>query len=132
MPPELALLEHPTQKAIDEHWKRVRAMRCIVTANPEVQLHHCKGASMVELLGAIGNPGVGKKVSDWLVIPLHWRYHTGDMGLDNGQGPYKDKRVWELHFGTQVSHLITVSLACGYDVFRRAGFKVDIPELRHL
>jgi hypothetical protein len=128
----IAIVQTPDEKALGLHWKVVGAMRCVVCGNPSVTLHHAKGGSMRDLLGDAGNPGKGAKVSDWLVIPLNWRYHTGDLGIDTGQGPYKDKRAWELHFGTQVSHLVTVSLAVGFNVFHRAGFMVDLPELRHI
>jgi len=129
----LSLVKTAEEISITEHHKRVRALRCVVSDDPSVQLHHCKGGSMVELLGAAGNPGVGKKVSDWLVIPLNWRYHTGDFGIDNGQGPYKDKAAWEAAFGTQVGHLVQVSLALGYDVFHRAGYPtIRMPHLQHL
>lgn len=126
------VVQTETQRGITEHIKRLRAMRCVVSGMPGVTLHHCKGGSMLDLLGQAGNPGGSRKVSDWLQIPLGWRYHIGDYGIDNGMGPYKDKRAWEAAFGTQVWHLIQVSAELGYNVFHKAGFTVDIAELRHL
>lgn len=107
--------------------KAVRALPCVVSGHPVVTLHHTKGASMRDLLGDAGNPGKGRKVSDFLVIPLHWRLHTGEFGIDNGMCWHgKDKRRWEEAFGTQVEHLKTVSRELGVNVFRLAGFDIDI------
>jgi hypothetical protein len=126
------IIQPPHERGLTAHMKRVRAMRCVVSDDPSVTLHHAKGGSMVKLLGDAGNPGVGKKVSDWLVIPLNWRYHTGDYGIDNGLA-FKGKEHWELAYGTQVSHLIAVSIELGYNVFARAGFgHIRIAELEHL
>ncbi len=131
--PLLRIVEPPGLVGITKHLKMLRRMPCVVCEDTRVTLHHCKGGSMRDLLGCAGNPGKGRKVSDWLQIPLNWRYHTGDLGIDTGMGRYKTKEQWEAAFGTQVSHLITVSLHCGYDVFKRAGFMhLNIPELEHL
>jgi hypothetical protein len=127
--PLLRIVEPPGLVGITKHEKMLRRMPCMVSGSTSVTLHHCKGGSMRDMLGCAGAPGGGKKVSDWLQIPLNWRYHTGDLGIDTGQGIYKDKRAWEAAFGTQVSFLVLVSQLVGYDVFRRAGFKVDLPEL---
>lgn len=128
----LKVILNPRRKEIEDHWKRVSAIGCIISGSPNPTLHHCKGGSMRDVLGCAANPGKGKKVSDWLVIPLHWRYHTGDMGIDSGMGRYKTKQEWELAFGRQVDFLVVVSGRVGYNVFRKAGFNVDLPGLQGL
>lgn len=130
--PLLKVIQNPKAKEIEEHWERVIAMRCLVSGDPKATIHHCKGGSMRELLGCAGNPGKGRKVSDWLVIPLQWRYHYGDFGLDNGQGVYKTKEQWEAAFGRQVDMLVRVSRHVGYNVFSKAGFRVSLPGLAGL
>lgn len=122
----------PLEVSITAHLKRLRSMPCMISGDPRVTLHHCKGGSMRELLGCAGNPGKGAKVSDWLQIPIAERYHTGQFGIDNGMGIYKTKEQWEMAFRTQVHHLVTVSRHVGYDVFARAGFLVSLPGLEGL
>lgn len=130
MKPQLKIVKNPKMAEIEAHHDLVRAMGCLVSGAKEgVTLHHCKGGSMREYLGCAGSPGGGRKVSDWLVIPLHWRYHTGDFGVDTGQGVYKTKEQWEAAFGKQIEMLVRVSRHCGYDVFRKAGFRVALPGL---
>ena len=63
--------------------------------------------------------GGGQKVSDWLVIPLHADFHTGQYGVDTGIGVV----TWESMFGRQVDHLATVCAYLGYDVFALAGLE---------
>jgi len=130
--PLLKIIQNPKAKEIEDHWNLVASMRCVVSGDPKVTLHHCKGGSMRQVLGCAGNPGKGQKVSDWLVIPLAWRYHTGDFGVDTGQGAYKTKEQWEVAFGSQVDFLVRVSRHCGYNVFAKAGFRVVLPGLRGL
>lgn len=116
----------PLQPSITAHIKRLRAMPCVISGDTRVTLHHCKGGSMRELLGCAGNPGKGRKVSDWLQIPLAARYHVGDFGIDTGMGIYKTKEQWEMAFGKQTDFLIRISRQLGYNVFERAGFRVVI------
>lgn len=130
--PVLRIIESPALAGITAHEKLLRRMPCVVSGQTPVTLHHCKGGSMRDLLGCAGNPGKGAKVSDWLQIPLHWRYHTGDFGIDSGQGIYKSKEHWELAFGKQVDFLARISQALGYDVFAKAGFRVYHPGLAGL
>lgn len=61
--------------------------------------------------------GLGAKTSDWLVIPLAARYHTGDYGIDGGLGVLE----WESRFGSQVGHLDDVCRELGINVWKRAG-----------
>lgn len=64
--------------------------------------------------------GKSQKPSDWLVIPIAPRYHTGRFGIDSGQPFYGVVDNWEEAFGTQVDFLIKVCNYVGYDVFELA------------
>jgi hypothetical protein len=65
--------------------------------------------------------GLGSKTSDWLVIPLHPRYHyAGPDAIDGGGITVRE---WEEQFGTQVSFLEWVSRKLGVDVFEKAGLE---------
>lgn len=101
-----------------DHVTRVRGMRCVVSSRPDgIELHHCHGGSISR---AGIRRGLGQRTSDWLVIPLHWEYHTGQydpeaIGIDK----------WEMLFGEQVEHLRTVSRFVGYDVLERAKMEEE-------
>ncbi len=104
---------------IREHWDRVAAMGCLISEQ-EPTLHHCQGGSM-NRFGQLR--GVSQKPSDWLVIPIHERYHTGKFGIDSGHPYYGDAEMWEREFGSQVGMLTRVCDHVGYDVFELAGLK---------
>jgi hypothetical protein len=112
-------------KEIKEHWNRVAELGCVVSHSPNPTIHHCHGGSLAD---AGINRGGGQKMSDWLVIPLNARYHTGDLGIDSGMGV----RSWEIRFGEQIDYLVQVSLKLGYNVFRKAGIDYPIPVLDKL
>lgn len=95
------------------HEKNLRELRCAVTRNPHVTLHHCHGGSVKE---AGWHVGMGQKQNPFLQIPLKAEYHTGDMGIDYGYGV----ETWEEHFGTQMEHLQWVNEQLGYDIFKEA------------
>lgn len=99
---------------IEVHHDRVRHLRCLITGRPNPTLHHCKGGSMIEIIGL---HGASQKVSDWLVIPLDWLLHLGKLGIDGGVGV----ETWERNYGSQVYHLDHVSYRLGYNVWKRAG-----------
>ncbi len=107
---------------IRRHWNRVAELGCIITHRPNVQRHHCKGGSMIEIIGL---HGTGLKVSDWLVIPLcdepDVGLHQGKNGIENGV------ETWERCWGTQVDFLDKVSIRLGYNVWTKAG--IDRPEV---
>jgi hypothetical protein len=104
---------------IKRHWSRVAALGCIVSEGPAT-IHHCKGGSML-LIPGLAHPGGAQKQNDWLVIPLAERLHTGDLGIDNGMGPFKSKEMWEAHFGQQSAFLDEVCRRLGYNVWKMAG-----------
>ena len=104
-------------KEIRDHWSRVAKLGCVVTFSDEVQLHHIHGGSVAHLV----NRGTGQKTSDWLVLPLHPRLHTGADGVDSGMGVAR----WEAKYGKQADYLQHVRQQIknrhGYDIFEKAG-----------
>jgi hypothetical protein len=100
---------------IKAHWTRVAALRCLISTDTRVTLHHCHGGSMI-------GRGVmrmkGRKTSDWLVIPIAARFHTGRYGIDMGS---MSVDRWERLFGTQAGMLDLVCARLGYDVWGRAA-----------
>jgi len=101
---------------IKRHWAKVADMGCIITGNPECELHHCFAGSMSD--HGI-NRGLSKKVSDYLVIPLSYDLHRGMNGIHSGV------ISWENFNGTQIKHLYHVSTEIGIDVFEKAGYWYD-------
>ena len=73
-------------------------------------------------------PGVSRKVSPWLIIPLAKKYHTGDEGIDNGLAHTTE--TWEAQFGTQVEHLDRLSQILGFNLWHRAGIPRSVEEAR--
>ena len=102
-------------KNVSEHHKNVRALRCVITNNPAVTLHHCHGGSLTELGYASGMAQRGAG-SEALVIPLKAEFHVGDEGIDYGVGV----ETWERWYGTQIEHLKDIGEQLGYDLFSLA------------
>jgi hypothetical protein len=100
---------------VREHWDRVAALGCLLSGASSPTLHHCHGGSMREI-GV--HKGLGQKTSDFLVIPLAPRFHTGDLGID-----VIPVWEWERQFGTQVAHLDELCETLGYDVWELAGVR---------
>lgn len=93
------------------HWNAVAAMGCIVTRAPAT-LHHAHGGSM-KLRGI--HRSVGRKTSDWLVIPLSWELHLGAEGIDR-IGVVR----WEAKWGKQADMLDEIVRRLGVDVWAKA------------
>ena len=106
---------------IKRHWGRVAELGCLISYQPAPTMHHCHAGSMTEIIGLKGG---ALKSSDWLVIPLHAHYHTGDQGVDR-----IGVLTWERLYGRQVDHLDRVCLLLGYNVWYRAGVARDVPGL---
>ena len=106
----------PTKEHRD-HWDRVAELGCILTGQP-AEICHVHGGS-IKLLGPDFQPGVAQRQNHFLVIPLGWRIHRGQYGLDSwAEGP----AAWEARWGqTQLSLLSQVSDRLGYSVFEKAG-----------
>lgn len=60
---------------------------------------------------------IGRKNSDWLVIPLHADYHVGRFGIDSGMGVI----AWERRFGRQVDMLDRVCRELNVNAWVPAG-----------
>lgn len=97
------------------HTARLRRFSCFVSRRTPVVLHHCAGGSM-RARGV--HRGMGRKVSDYLVLPLHPDYHTGDLGIHK-----IGVETWESTFWPQAYLLDTLSRRLGYDVFDMAGLQ---------
>ncbi len=99
---------------IKRHWSRVAGLGCMISKAPNPTLHHCHGGSMLDR-GV--RKALGRKTSDWLVIPLAARYHTGEFGIDSGQFSVRE---WELRFCEQAEMLDRVCAELGVDVWAMA------------
>ena len=98
-------------KTVKEHHDNIRALRCIITGNPAVTLHHCHGGSMAE--AGYQSGGALRGCGEALVLPIKADFHVGDEGIDYGVGV----KTWEKWYGTQMDHLKEISEELGYDVF---------------
>lgn len=99
--------------SVSQHEKNLRELRCVVSHNPQVTLHHCHGGSVK---AAGWHVGMGQKQNPFLQIPLKDVYHIGDFGIDSGYGV----ESWEKQFGTQMEHLEAVNQQLPYDIWSEA------------
>ena len=111
-PGAVSVLDRQTV-AVSKHEKNLRELRCIISRNPSVTLHHCHGGSMAESGWAVG---MGQKQNPFLQIPLNAHYHVGDMGIDYGVGVL----TWELRFGKQMELLEEVNQKLPYNLWEEA------------
>lgn len=98
-------------RAVQEHWEALAAYGCWVCCQP-AQMHHATGGSM-KARGI--HKGMGQKNSDWLVIPLCERHHTGVDGLHK-----IGVAQWEERFGPQAVMLDAITQATQTDVWHNA------------
>lgn len=98
--------------SVTRHEANLRELRCVISHNPQVTLHHCHGGSMKEFGWAVG---MGQKQNPFLQIPLHAHYHVGDMGIDR-----IGVETWETWYGTQVELLAEVNKQLPYDLWEYA------------
>lgn len=99
----------PKPPAIKAYWDKVASLGCVVTgSHDKVTIHHVHGGS---IRGVVPR-GKGIK-HDWMVIPLHFNYHTGQFGIDTGLGVL----AWEERYGTQLDFLLQVMKHTGVDPF---------------
>lgn len=107
---------------IQLHWTRVAELGCILSGRLNPTIHHCHSGS----ISALGiHRGIGQKPSDWLVIPLDERYHTGQYGIDSGYGVIS----WERDFATQVELLDALSVKLNQNLWLKVGIERDIPNM---
>jgi hypothetical protein len=62
------------RKEVREHLDKVSQIVCLVCKTPFVNLHHIRPKGT----------GVGRKTSDWCVIPLCYEHHQGQSGEKRG------------------------------------------------
>ncbi len=98
-------------KTIKEHQANVRALTCVITANPWPTIHHVHGGSMKD--AGYHSGGAQRGCGEALIIPLKADYHVGDEGIDYGVGV----RTWEKWYGTQMELLKEVNDGLDYDIF---------------
>jgi len=114
--------KHAT-KEVKRHYKRVIDFGCCISRNPLCIVHHCHGGSMVQ---AWGNKSQSQRgISDFLVIPLHPHYHTGQEGIHT-----LGIDLWETMYGPQTELLEWVNNLLDYDIYELArkgknGFNTD-------
>ena len=104
--------------SVTAHQRNLRNLRCVISAQYPVTLHHCHGGSMMEMIGGSGHmKGQGQKTNPFYQIPIIMTYHTGDYGIDSGMGV----KSWEERFGKQLDFLVEVNGLLSYDIFFQAG-----------
>ena len=107
---------------LQRHFERVSELGCLITGSPYPTLHHPHGGSMKDI--GVWR-GKSQKISDWLVLPIRWDYHTGPMGIDSGQ-PWLTVREWEKRFGKQVDMVDKVCRLLGYNCWQLAGIDREV------
>lgn len=107
---------------IKKHWSNVHELGCIITGNPECELHHAMSGSMSDY-GI--SKGMGQKTNDYLIIPLIPELHRGAYGIHSGV------KSWELKYGSQIYLLNRLCSMVGYDVFEKAGYFYDKENKRY-
>lgn len=75
-------------KILKDHMNKVAELGCLVCKRPP-QLHHIRPK----------NTGIGRKSSDWCVIPLCLDHHTGKFSIHNS------KKEFEKKIGTEIELL---------------------------
>lgn len=81
---------------------------------------------MNEVLPPSLRPGWAQRQSDWLVIPLHPRYHVGEFGIDNGMGRFKGVKAWEEGIALQCDLLDRVCREFGFNAWEQVGVERDV------
>lgn len=83
------------------HLAKVRELPCCVCGAIGVHAHHARGGSMAE---NGFHQAKGKKVSDYLAIPLCHDHHTGANGIHS-----LGVATWERLHGAQLTNLLSQS-----------------------
>lgn len=107
---------------IKRHWYKVAELGCIVSRNPECEIHHCHSGSMSDY-GI--HKTLSKKGSDWLVIPLSAELHRGSNGVHGGV------QSFESFNGSQIYLLNRVGSLLDIDLFEKAGYYYDKSNKRY-
>lgn len=109
---------------IKRYWARVAELGCVITGNSFCEIHHVRGASISDVGIACGG---AQKPSDWLVIPLSYKFHRGEEGFHT-----LGCKSWEQEYDTQLNYLRHVAKCLDVDVFEKAGFRFDESENRYV
>ena len=111
-------------KTIKQHQANVRALPCVVTANPYPTIHHCHGGSMklAGYLTGMAQRGCGEA----LILPLKATHHIGDEGIDFNIGV----TTWECWYGDQRDHLADVNEQLPYDIWMLHDLWIKDPPSR--
>lgn len=109
---------------IRKHWNEVidaGPHPALIHHSGRLTIHHCHGGSISEM-GI--HRGMSKKPSDWLVVCLPASIHcAGIKAIDYGFGV----QSWEKEFMPQAQLLEWTSRRLGVNVFKKAGFNIEIP-----
>lgn len=103
----------PALLPVSIHERNLRSLRCVLSSDTRVTLHHCHGGSMKD---AGWHVGVSQKQNPFLQLPLALRYHVGDEGIDSGMGV----ETWEERYATQVVLLHELNGRMPYSIFTQA------------
>lgn len=98
-------------KTVKEHHDNVRALGCVITANPWPTIHHVHGGSMKD--SGYHSGGGQRGCGEALVLPIKADHHVGDQGIDYGVGV----ETWELWYGNQIDLLHEINEQLPYDIF---------------
>lgn len=88
------------KKAEKIHMSKVADLGCLICGNSQVELHHITTRT-----------GMGKKASNFEVLPLCFRHHRGG---NRGVALHAGVRTWEENFGTQIDLLKGVNEQVGH------------------
>ena len=73
-------------KIIKKHLDNVARIGCMVCRSPFVHLHHIRPK----------NTGMGRRTSDWCVIPLCQEHHQGNTGIHHNKTKFENKHGKEI------------------------------------
>lgn len=101
---------------VKQYWQIVGQVRCLITGDPVTTFHHCHGGSMNDEYPDLAR-GKSQKPSDWLIIPISWKYHFGPLGVDTG---CMTVREWERRYGRQADFLAELAAITDIDAVQMA------------
>lgn len=110
-------------KELSDHWSRVVELGPAPwnLAEGRLTVHHCHSGSISQ--NGISR-GIGQKNNDWLVICLPESLHVkSPKAIDGSIGVL----TWEAKFGTQMKSLLWVCKELNVNVFKKAGYDIDMP-----
>ncbi len=103
---------------LTNYLKMLREFGCVITRNPDCQLHHILGGSVNEIMRPEDRPSTARKVNDWFQLPVNWVYHTGSQGIH-----VIGVETWEERYGKQSDWLDWLVKQTGVDVWEESGLE---------